>query len=79
MSAWLTEEERLTFMAELEAKGEILDRETQQQVVGRMCRNLQPGGTLFIAHAETLQGLPLPLRNAGLSIYCHEPIAGTRP
>jgi len=55
------------------------DRETQQQVVGRMCRHLHPGGTVFIAHAETLQGLPLPLRNAGPSIYRHEPAAIPRP
>ena len=54
------------------------DRETQQQVVGRMCRHLHVGGTLFIAHAETLQGLPLPLRPAGPSIYRHEP-APARP
>lgn len=48
------------------------DRETQRQVVARMCRNLHPGGTLFIAHSETLQGLPLPLRLTGPSIYCRE-------
>ena len=51
------------------------DRETQQQVVSRMCRHLHVGGTLFIAHAETLQGLPLPLRSVGPSIYRHEPQA----
>jgi chemotaxis protein methyltransferase CheR len=45
------------------------DRDTQQQVVGRMCRNLHPGGSLFIAHAETLQGLPLPLQLTGPSVY----------
>jgi chemotaxis protein methyltransferase CheR len=51
------------------------DRDTQQQVVSRMCRHLHVGATLFIAHAETLQGLPLPLRNAGPSVYRHEPAA----
>jgi chemotaxis protein methyltransferase CheR len=45
------------------------DRSTQQQVVARMCRHLRPDGFLFIAHAETLQGLGLPLRNAGPSVY----------
>jgi len=54
------------------------DRETQQQVVSRMCRYLHPGGMLFIAHAETLQGLPLPLRTIGPSAYRHEP-ATLRP
>lgn len=54
------------------------DRETQQEVVGKMCRNFQPGGTLFIAHAETLQGLPLPLRTVGTSVYRHEPARVSR-
>jgi chemotaxis protein methyltransferase CheR len=55
------------------------DRDTQQQVVGRMCRNLHVGGTLFIAHAETLQGLALPLRTAGPSVYRYMPGPAARP
>ena len=53
------------------------DRPTQQEVVGRMCLNLRVGGTLFIAHAETLQGLPLPLRTVGPAVYRRE--AGAPP
>lgn len=49
------------------------DRATQHQVVGRMCRNLRVGGALFIAHAETLQGLPLPLRMVAPAMYRREP------
>lgn len=49
------------------------DRPTQQQVVGRMCAHLRLGGALFIAHSETLQGLGLPLRTVGPSVYRHEP------
>jgi chemotaxis protein methyltransferase CheR len=49
------------------------DRPTQQEVVGRMCGNLRVGGTLFIAHSETLQGLPLPLRSTGAARYRREP------
>ena len=49
------------------------DRPTQEMVVGRMCRHLRPGGMLFTAHAETLQGLDLPLRLAGTAAYRHEP------
>lgn len=51
------------------------DRPTQQQVVGRMCRHLRPGGWLFTAHAETLQGLGLPLRSAGPAVYRHDSTA----
>jgi chemotaxis protein methyltransferase CheR len=49
------------------------DRPTQQEVVGRMCCHLRVGGTLFIAHSETLQGLPLPLRMVGSATYRREP------
>lgn len=49
------------------------DRPTQQQVVGRMCGNLRVGGSLFIAHSETLQGLPLPLRTVAPAMYRREP------
>jgi chemotaxis protein methyltransferase CheR len=45
------------------------DHATQQQVVSRICRNLRPGGHLFTAHAESLQGLNLPLRVAGTAVY----------
>jgi chemotaxis protein methyltransferase CheR len=47
------------------------DRETQRQVVSRMCGNLRLGGYLFISHSETLQGQPLPLRLVGTSYYQH--------
>ena len=45
------------------------DRPTQQRVVSRICQHLRPDGWLFIAHAETLQGLNLPLRTAGTAVY----------
>ncbi len=49
------------------------DRPTQQEVVSRICRHLRPGGDLFIAHSETLQGLDLPVRLVGAAHYRHEP------
>ncbi len=45
------------------------DRPTQQQVVTRICQHLRTDGYLFTAHAETLQGLGLPLRTAGTAVY----------
>jgi chemotaxis protein methyltransferase CheR len=45
------------------------DRSTQQQVVSKICKQLRPGGRLFIAHSETLQGLDLPLQTAGSAAY----------
>lgn len=37
------------------------DRETQRQVLERICTRLRPGGWLFTSHSESLQGLDLPL------------------
>ncbi|MBI5380639.1 MAG: chemotaxis protein CheR [Opitutae bacterium] len=54
------------------------DRDTQREVVSRMCRHLRVGGHLFIAHAETLQGMGLPLRSVGPSIYRHDPTAAQK-
>jgi chemotaxis protein methyltransferase CheR len=45
------------------------DRPTQQDVVGRICQHLRPDGYLFTAHAESLQGLALPLRSCGTAVH----------
>jgi chemotaxis protein methyltransferase CheR len=37
------------------------DRPTQQGVVKRLCERLEPGGYLFIGHAESLNGIEHPL------------------
>jgi chemotaxis protein methyltransferase CheR len=49
------------------------DRPTQQEVVTKICRHLRPGGHLFVAHSESLQGLTLPLHMLGPAFYRHEP------
>lgn len=45
------------------------DRETQQQIVRRMCAHLAPGAYLIIGHSESLNGLDVPLRCIRPSIY----------
>ena len=45
------------------------DREVQKRFIERFCRFLRPGGYLFIGHSETLNGMELPLKQAGSSIY----------
>lgn len=63
---------RLNFMDAHYAVGEFhvvffrnvliyFDRETQQQVLARQCRQLLPGGYLFIGHTESAAGMALPL------------------
>ena len=45
------------------------EKPTQQAVVNRLCRNLRPGGYLFISHSESLTGLDVPLRPVGNSVF----------
>jgi chemotaxis protein methyltransferase CheR len=49
------------------------DRDTQFEVLGRICRQLRVGGRLFISHSETLQGMELPLRMLGPAEYLRLP------
>lgn len=45
------------------------DRSTQQAVIHKICRNLAPGGYLFVGHSESLAGLDIPLRHVQTAIY----------
>ena len=45
------------------------DRDTQEAVVQRICRHLNPGGYLFVGHSETLNGLAVPLSQVSPTIY----------
>jgi len=44
-------------------------RETQELVIGNLCRHLRPGGYLFMGHSETLSGFALPLNQVATTIY----------
>ena len=45
------------------------ERENQQRILTRICRNLIPGGYLFTGHSETLHGMTLPIRPLAPSVY----------
>jgi chemotaxis protein methyltransferase CheR len=45
------------------------DKPTQEAVIGKLCRNLVPGGYLFVGHSESLAGLDIPVNSVGMSIY----------
>lgn len=45
------------------------DKPTQQRVVDRMCRFLEPGGYLFVGHSESLSGTQHLLEYAGPAVY----------
>ena len=45
------------------------DRVQQEEIIEKICRNLAPGGYLFVGHSESLSGLTLPVNRVGTSIY----------
>jgi len=44
-------------------------RETQQLVIGNLCKQLRTGGYLLMGHSETLSGFSLPLEQVATTIY----------
>jgi chemotaxis protein methyltransferase CheR len=44
-------------------------KETQTAVINKQCRNLVPGGYLFVGHSESLAGLAIPVSSVGMAVY----------
>jgi chemotaxis protein methyltransferase CheR len=45
------------------------ERDTQQNLLSRLCRCLKTGGYLFLGHSETVHGFDLPLVRISSTIY----------
>lgn len=45
------------------------DRDRQEQLLNKFCGLMQPEGTLFLGHSETLSGLSLPLAQIAPTVY----------
>jgi len=45
------------------------DRQTQEEVLNRFYRQLAPGGTIFMGHSETLNGLDVPFVMVAPTVY----------
>ncbi len=45
------------------------EKQTQEEVLQRLCERLRPGGYLFVGHTETLTGMSLPLKQAATSVF----------
>lgn len=45
------------------------DKETQEAVIHKLCRNLVPGGYLFVGHSESLAGLNVPVHCVASAVY----------
>jgi chemotaxis protein methyltransferase CheR len=44
-------------------------KETQEDVIGKLCRHLVPGGYLFVGHSESLAGLQIPVNGVASAVY----------
>lgn len=45
------------------------DPPTQQEVIRRICRNIHPGGFLFLGHSESTTGMDVPLETVRPTVY----------
>lgn len=45
------------------------DRDTQEQVIGKLCKKLKSGGYLFIGHSESIMAMNLPLEQIKPTIF----------
>ncbi len=45
------------------------DRPTQERLLNKFARHLEPGGFLFMGHSETITGLDVPFRAVGSTVY----------
>lgn len=73
--------QRLNFMKDAFVFGEPLDvvfcrnviiyfdRTTQERLLAKFCRVLQPGGYLFLGHSESIHGFDLPLKRIVSTVY----------
>jgi chemotaxis protein methyltransferase CheR len=45
------------------------EKETQAQVVARLCQCLRPGGHLILGHSESINGLDVPLVSVSNTVF----------
>jgi chemotaxis protein methyltransferase CheR len=45
------------------------DKPTQESVINKLCRNLKPGGYLFVGHSESLAGLNIPVTPVASAVF----------
>ena len=45
------------------------NRETQENVIGKLCTKLKSGGYLFIGHSESIMNMQLPLKQIKPTIF----------
>jgi len=53
------------------------DHKTQESVICKICRNIKPGGYLFVGHSESLAGMDIPARQVTTAVF-RMPLAGEK-
>jgi chemotaxis protein methyltransferase CheR len=48
------------------------ERQTQCDVLAKLCAHLRPGGYLILGHSESLNGFDLPVRPVGTTVFCRK-------
>lgn len=51
------------------------DRKTQEAVISKICRNINPGGYLFVGHSESLAGMDIPAYQVNTAVF-RMPVTG---
>jgi chemotaxis protein methyltransferase CheR len=45
------------------------DKENQREVINKLCKQLKPGGLLFLGHSESIVGMKFPLHQLKPTVY----------
>jgi chemotaxis protein methyltransferase CheR len=53
------------------------ERKTQESVIRKICRNINPGGYLFVGHSESLSGMDIPARQVYTTVF-RMPVPGAK-
>ena len=53
------------------------DRETQERVLCKICRHINPGGYLFLGHSESPTGMNIPAYQVNTAVF-RLPLSGER-
>jgi chemotaxis protein methyltransferase CheR len=76
-----TKFERLNFMDDVYPVSEVFDiifcrnvliyfdRETQESVISKLCRNLRKDGYFFLGHSESITGINVPLKHIQPTVF----------
>ena len=69
---FMSEDYRIQDMFEIVFCRNVLiyfDRKTQEAVIQKICKNISPGGYLFVGHSESLAGMDIPAQQVNTAVF----------